>query len=327
MIELASPAAIDRAVHLLHQGECVGFPTETVYGLGAAALNPVAVQKIYSLKGRPSTNPLIIHLAEAEALSSVAVVTGRTEELKKLLPLWPGPLTVVLPKQSVIPSIVTGGGDSVAVRIPAHPIAQRLLRAAKIPIAAPSANRSQHVSPTSAQHVWDEFGESLSLILDGGPCQVGIESTVLSLVDEVPRILRPGSITVEQLTAILGRVETVAIPLSSEGPMPAPGMTALHYAPTTPSRLWSSGEPLPNTGRWGFIGVSSKQPFPAGATVARSLSSEGDLNQVAQNLFHVLRELDQYGLDELIIERCSEVGIGVAIMDRLRRATARGDAL
>jgi L-threonylcarbamoyladenylate synthase len=302
----------------------VGFPTETVYGLGAAALNPLAVQKIYSLKGRPSTNPLIVHLAEAKELASVAIVDGRTAELRKLLPLWPGPLTVVLPKQPVVPTIVTGGGETVAVRIPSHPTAQNLLRAAKIPVAAPSANRSQHVSPTTAQHVWDEFGESLALILDGGPCQVGIESTVLSLVGEVPQILRPGSITVEQLTALLGRVETVATSLASNQPMPAPGMTALHYAPTTPSRLWSAGEALPNTGRWGFIGVSSKQPSPPSATYTRALSFDGDLNQVAQNLFHVLRELDQYGLDELVIERCSEVGIGVAIMDRLRRATASG---
>lgn len=324
MILDATEENLLRAVAELRAGNCVAFPTETVYGLGADARRPSALARIYALKGRPPTNPLIVHVPELSRISEVAETAPYTAHLEALSTLWPGPLTVVLPRKSSIPAIVSGGGDTVGVRIPSHPIAQRLLQLADIPIAAPSANRSKRVSPTTALHVAQEFGENVSCVIDGGACPVGIESTVLSLVTPLPTILRPGSVTASQLEAILGPVQHLSsLTLSSPQPLPSPGLLTEHYAPRTTTKLWSRGEPAPTAARWGIITQSTEPPEIRGYSIHRSLSPGGELHVVARNLFATLRFMDDQGLDLIVVERCREEGIGVAIMDRLKRASAR----
>jgi L-threonylcarbamoyladenylate synthase len=320
--------SIAEAATLVRQNHLVAFPTETVYGLGANALNAEAVQKIYALKGRPPSNPLILHVSCWEDISPLADLTDPqvSSRLTKVRHLMPGPLSVVVPKaaSACIPDIVTAGGNTIAVRVPAHPVAIALLKAAQCPLAAPSANRTTRVSPTTAEHVRSEFGEKV-YILDGGATSVGLESTVVSLIGERPRLLRPGGVTREILEKVLG--ESILIGEASESgqPVQSPGLSTLHYAPVTPVVFAGNYAPLSSATRAGLItfqkNSSRNVDFPY--VTVKPLSTNGNLEEAAQGLYAALRELDAAELDVIVVEQCSETGIGAAIMDRLRRATAQ----
>lgn len=331
MLPLASHQEITLAAELLGRGELVAFPTETVYGLGADARNEDAVRKIFKVKGRPTNNPLIVHVADVESALRVVDITrsfSPTEVRRRfnaLAALWPGPLSVVLPKSPAIAPAVSGGGDSVAVRIPQHPVALQLLKAFNGPVAAPSANRSLYVSPTTAEHVREDLGNDVALILNGGPCEVGLESTVISLLEQTPRILRPGAVTIQRLETTLGcPVQGASRTTDTSAPLLSPGMLAKHYSPHTPVALRSSitdKTPLPE--RLGAI-LFTPQPPPFPSAEVRILSTSGDLTQVAASLFAALRELDKANLDLIIVDTCEPAGLGEAIMDRLLRAAASG---
>ncbi|MCX6021204.1 MAG: L-threonylcarbamoyladenylate synthase, partial [Chloroflexi bacterium] len=233
------PEAIATAAAVLRRGGTVAFPTETVYGLGANALDPEAVERVFAAKGRPSYDPLIVHLASAADLPQVV---RSVPEAARLLAaaFWPGPLSLVLPRAAVVPDIVTAGRDTVAVRVPAHPVALALIRAAGVPVAAPSANRFGHTSPTTAAHVLDDLDGRIDLALDGGPAAVGVESTVLDLSGDMPTLLRPGGVTLEQLRAVIGEVATSGnTAIDAHAAAPAPGMLASHYAPRAELRLFA----------------------------------------------------------------------------------------
>jgi L-threonylcarbamoyladenylate synthase len=317
MIRRATPDAIAAAAALLRRGEVVAFPTETVYGLGADATNARAVAQIYAIKARPAFDPLIVHLADAAALTSVAeVVPDAAITLTRRL--WPGPLTVVLRKTSTIPDIVTAGLSSVAVRVPDHPVARSLIAATGRPLAAPSANPFGYISPTAAEHVRAQLGEQLPLILDGGPCRVGVESSIVSFVDAVPVLLRAGGISLEDIEAIIGpvRVDTDrTLPL-------APGQLARHYAPRTPIAIVDSPGQIAVAERAG-IALLLPQPDAdtSGFAHVEVLSSDGQPTTMAANLFAALRRLDDANYARIVAVAVPEVGIGRAIMDRLRRAS------
>ena len=302
----------------------MAFPTETVYGLGADAFNPRAVARVFEVKARPSFDPLIVHVARAEEVVRVArgKGTGAADPRLALLAerFWPGPLTLVLPRQPAVPDLVTAGLDTVGVRVPGHPAARELIRATGTPLAAPSANPFGYVSPTRAEHVLAQLGEKVDLVLDGGPCAVGLESTILSLAADPPSILRSGAVTREQLEAALGTSLEVAGP--AERPS-APGQLARHYATRTPLRLLPgpAGPAPPGTGRVGLLAILGS-PRASGYAAVEILAPDGTLATAAANLFTALRRLDGAGLDLVLAEPCPEDGIGRAIMDRLRRCAA-----
>ena len=307
----ATPQAIASAAALLRAGYLVAFPTETVYGLGGDATNERAVAEIFATKGRPHFNPLIVHvsgLAEAEAL---AVFDRRARLVAAQL--WPGPLTLVLrrPDDSGLSLLVSAGLDTVAIRVPCHEVAQALLRETGRPIAAPSANRSGRVSPTEAAHVAEELGDRVALILDGGRTPVGLESTVLDLSGEAAVLLRPGGVTSEQLSELLG-----PIAMSAAAKPKSPGMLASHYTPSLPLRLEAS-EAHPGEALLAF-GPNA----PPGFAEVEWLSRSGDLAEAAANLFAMLRRLDRPPLTGIAVMPIPERGLGRAINDRLRRAAA-----
>ena len=302
-------------------GGLVAFPTETVYGLGCDALNPDAAAKVFEAKQRPQFDPLIVHIADRKQLDNV--VRALTTTAWQLIDqFWPGPLTLVLPKQPTIPDLVTAGLDTVAVRMPNHPVAHALIREAGTPIAAPSANPFGYVSPTTAQHVADGLGSAIDLILDGGPCPVGVESTIVSLIGPQAELLRPGSITLEQLSAVIG-------PLSRSSSIvdqpTAPGQLARHYATQTPVTILTSAKTRPtpaNNERAGLLSFSEASAADERFAAVEVLSTTGDLREAARHLFAALRRLDAQGLDRIYVEPCQEEGLGMAIMDRLRRCAA-----
>ncbi len=317
-------------MRLLKAGELVAFPTETVYGLGADATNESAVRKIFEVKGRPSTNPLIVHVADPSAIAKYCDIERSfdpqliSRRLEKLSTLWPGPLSVVLPRKDEIAPSVSAGGDTVAIRIPNHPVALALLSTFGGPLAAPSANPSEYVSPTTAEHVRSGLGSKVQCVLDGGPCAIGLESTVLSLLEQSPRILRPGAITRAKLEEVLETEVLGATDLDEKQEVKlSPGLLAKHYAPRTPVRLHSTLPP--NTALPGRIGVILFGPHELSfvPTETRILSERGDLEEVAARLFAALRELDALSLDVIIVDTCNPVGLGEAIMDRLLRASAK----
>jgi L-threonylcarbamoyladenylate synthase len=309
------------AVELLREGEIVALPTETVYGLAADALNPIAVAKIFEAKERPRFDPLIVHLPDRDWLEKVVALPVQDRQL--ILDLadtfWPGPFTMVLPKREMVPEIVTAGLDTVGVRLSVHRVFSEIIRALRKPLAAPSANRFGRVSPTTAQHVLDELKERIPLIIDGGPTAHGIESTIVAICAGGIRILRRGPITEEQLSEF-GKIDNVA---SSEK-VSAPGQLPTHYAPKTQLRLIedvNSFSPDKNqrVGLLAWNPIESEKNF----AVVRYLSERQDLREAAANLFRYLRELDVPNVDLIVAEQVPDRGLGAAIMDRLRRAVHR----
>ncbi len=316
-------AAIARAAQIIRSGGLVAFPTETVYGLGADALNEDAVRKIFIAKERPFDDPLIVHIAAAQQLLLLARhIPQRAWELVKKF--WPGPLTLVLPKTERVPAVTTGGLETVAVRMPGHPIARQLIELSGCPIAAPSANRFGRPSPTTAQHVLEDLDGRIELILDGGPTPIGVESTVLDLTQDPPMILRPGGVTLEVLQEILGEVRLLSS-AKSEAAKRSPGTRWRHYAPRAqlvlaePAELEQIVRELLKDGK--RVGVMISQGrLPCSPDRLSVIHMPSDLSEYARLLFRVLRELDAHGVDVIVVEAVEEHGLGRAIMDRLRKA-------
>jgi L-threonylcarbamoyladenylate synthase len=308
--------SIDEAARLIREGELVAFPTETVYGLGGDATNEHAVAKIFEAKGRPQFNPLISHVLDAGAARRLVQWSDIADKLAARF--WPGPLTLVLPraKNSPIALLATAGLDTVAIRAPAHPMAQALIRAAGRPIAGPSANRSGAVSPTRAEHVAESLGDRVRLILDGGPCEVGLESTVLDLTTAMPTLLRPGGATREAIEEVIGPVALSHAVPSGNAAHKSPGQLASHYAPARPVRLNATSV----TADEGLLAFGPRPP--AGANQVLNLSVSGDLTEAAANLFAHLRALDQPANARIAVMPIPQTGLGLAINDRLRRAAA-----
>jgi L-threonylcarbamoyladenylate synthase len=314
--EMARAEAIAAAAAALRAGELVAIPTETVYGLAADAGNARAVAAIFLAKGRPRFNPLIVHVASLDAARAIAVIAGDAERLARAF--WPGPLSLVVPKraEAAVADLVTAGLDTIAIRVPSHPVAQALLAAFGGPLAAPSANLTGHVSPTTAAHVVADLGDSVSIVLDAGPTPVGMESTIVGLADGPPTLLRPGGVARADIEAILGR--RLAAPVVEPSAPLAPGMLISHYAPKASLRLNVSevrpGEALMAFGR----------TLPAGAEKAIAtvnLSPAGDVVEAATRFFAALRELDRTA-GAIAVMPIPEAGLGEAINDRLRRAAA-----
>jgi L-threonylcarbamoyladenylate synthase len=323
-IEPATPAAIARAVSALHAGELVAFPTETVYGLGADARNPDAVRAIFAAKGRPADHPVIVHLAASAAIEGWARVVP--EGARRLAAaFWPGPLTLILPRRADVDDVVTGGQDNVGLRVPSHPVAQALLAAFGGGIAAPSANRFGRISPTTAQHVADDLADTLAVILDGGACDVGIESTIVAFVGVEPMLLRPGVIGADALTQVLGhppRTADAAAPRAS-------GTLAAHYAPMTRATLASPGalqaELLRRQERDENVAVlarAARRPVDFGGAWIAAPSTP---DAYAHDLYANLRALDAAHADEILIEAPPAEPAWHAVRDRLARATYGSD--
>jgi len=308
---------IKKAAQLLRDGQLVAIPTETVYGLAANALDADAVLRIFEAKGRPKFDPLIMHLHDAEAVRAhVCDIPPQAELLMEAF--WPGPLTLVLPKKDHVPDLVTSGLDTVAVRVPAHPLTQELLRSVSFPLAAPSANLFGHVSPTTAQHVNDQLGDRIAYILDGGHTDIGLESTIVGFEGGRPVIYRLGGLGVEDIERVIGPVQLV---LNQSSDPKAPGMLKSHYAPRIPLHLGSPSKLLAHLegSRIGFLGFNLPLREMTGER-QRILSPNGDLKEAAHNLFAHLRELEAMGLDAIIADEAPDTGLGRAINDRLRRA-------
>jgi len=317
MPQTTDPAEIERGARLLRAGRLVAFPTETVYGLGANALDAEAVGRIYAVKRRPATSPLIVHVASIEmAQSLVAHWPESADRLARRC--WPGPLTLVLKKLPLIPGIVTANLSTVGIRMPAHPMALALIRAAGVPVAAPSANRFTELSPTTAEHVRRRLGNEVDLILDGGPCNVGIESTVLSLAEPTPMLLRPGGISRAELEAIIGPVgwaeETQA------GAHPSPGMHLRHYSPRTTLYLATDGK-LPDQGRGFYLRQQhAANRFDVDVVIEQMPQSAADYAAV---LYGVLHRADAGNYDWIAVDLPPNAPEWEAIYDRLKRAAAK----
>ena len=334
-------AATERAVQLLRKGEVVALPTETVYGLAADALNSVAAAKIFEAKERPRFDPLIVHLPDQQWLERVAKLDSRSRaQIEKLIvQFWPGPLTLVLNRQPIVPDIVTAGLETVAVRISSHPVFAEVISAFGKPLAAPSANRFGRISPTTAQHVFDELSGRIPLIIDAGPTAHGIESTIIAVRDDKIDILRRGPITTEQLRGIDFQ------PMSNRqdadaASVLAPGQLPSHYAPKTPLRLIDNAESFASkqakrVGLLAWNPLSRKVDLRIAPKLTdrrslkfvavRQLSGDQDLREAAANLFRCLRELDELNLDLIVAERVPARGLGAAILDRLERASHDSD--
>lgn len=313
----ATATSLQLAAEIIRNGNLVAFPTETVYGLGADALQGPACAKIFAAKNRPFFDPLIVHIAEAGWLEELcAQFDDRARRLVEKF--WPGPLTLVVPKTERVPDIVTAGLPSVAVRMPNHAVALDLIRKAQTPLAAPSANPFGYLSPTTAQHVAEQLGGKVDLILDAGPCPLGVESTILDLSGKMPQLLRPGGLPVEALERELGKI---AISPSNPGTPLAPGQLPRHYAPRTPVEILAHDSKFPEGVKAGLLAF---QAPAAGRPFAKIevLSDRGDVQEAAANLFACLHRLDRAGLDKIYAEPVPEIGLGRAIMDRLRKAAA-----
>ncbi|MGF1484806.1 MAG: L-threonylcarbamoyladenylate synthase [Opitutales bacterium] len=327
-LQAASSADICRAAALLAHGRLVALPSETVYGLAGNAFDPGAVGRIFQVKGRPLLDPLIVHGLHAEALTAVAHFGRAAQRLAKAL--WPGPLTLVLPRRSGVPGLVTAGLPTVAVRCPAHTAFRRVLGRCGFPLAAPSANPFGYLSPTRAEHVRDSLGDRLPYILDGGPCTHGVESTIVSLRDpQRPEILRPGPISPGHICEVLGQAVPVRPRTRRESPgetaLEAPGTSARHYSPRKPLRLFQSATPPPGSTPATAV-VLLKRPQKLANQHTYWLSESGDLREAAANVFDLLRRLDaEPSIRSLQVEQPApdETGFGLALADRLLRAAAR----
>ncbi|MBS0537643.1 MAG: threonylcarbamoyl-AMP synthase [Proteobacteria bacterium] len=312
----ASAESVTEAARLLRDGRLVAFPTETVYGLGGDATDEHAVAAIFAAKGRPQFNPLISHVLGPGEARAFVEWNDTADRLAQRF--WPGPLTFVLPraKGSAIALLTTAGLDTVAIRAPSHPVAQALIRAAGRPIAAPSANRSGAVSPTEAAHVHESLGDRVPLILDGGPCLVGVESTVLDLSGNRATLLRPGGATREAIEAVIGPISVSDALPAGDSARKSPGQLASHYAPSRPVRLEAT-----SVGADEGLLALGPHPLP-GAMLTYNLSPTGDLGEAAANLFARMRALDRPGIGRIAVMPIPETGLGLAINDRLRRAAA-----
>jgi len=327
LVPVAGPddPILREAAAILAAGGLVAFPTETVYGLGADGLNPEAVARIYAAKGRPATNPVILHV-DGPASARVLVSDWPAAAQALAERFWPGPLTLVLPASSAVPAIVRAGGPSVALRCPAHPVALALIRAVGRPLAAPSANRSQHLSPTRAEHVASSLGEAVDLILDGGPTRAGLESTILDLrgLDQPggrARILRPGPVSLADLSALIGPLETFEGAVAEGEVQTAPGMAQRHYAPRARLELVAPGSGVDEAvGRVAYVGLGRLPVLPAGVHGVRLPL---DAEAVGTRLYALLHELDDAGFDRIVMERVPDSDAWMAVRDRLRRASAR----
>ena len=319
------PALLEAAA-ILHGGGLVAFPTETVYGLGADATNPDAVSRIFEAKGRPPTNPLIVH-ADSIAMASRAALEFNDDARALADAFWPGPLTLVLPRSALIPEIVAAGGPTVGVRVPTHPTAQALIRHVGRPLAAPSANRSNRISPTTAAHVLDDLGGRIDLILDAGPCPVGLESTVLDLSGEAPRILRPGPIGPDRLAAILGRPILPPTDAHDDArPLRSPGRLAVHYAPRIPAWRIEADDVVPNglaDAETAFLRVG-----PRRERIETEVQWRIELLEpieAARGLYDALHRLERSGAARIIVFMPPETPEWAAVRDRLGRATTAYD--
>ncbi|MCK6438967.1 MAG: threonylcarbamoyl-AMP synthase [Planctomycetes bacterium] len=316
MTTMPDSTTTERAAKLLREGKLVAFATETVYGLGCNALDAKAVARVFEVKGRPSFDPLIVHVCSIERARTVATFNPLAEQLAAKF--WPGPLTLVLPKKPIVPDIVTAGLDSAGVRLPAHPLAQALIEKAGVPVAAPSANPFGFVSPTRAEHVREQLGSKVEMILDGGPCEVGVESTVLSLLGKAPVILRHGGVTQEELEQVTGRLTSET---SAQGAARSPGQQLSHYAPGKPLKIFARDGELPKErNRAGLLAFSKSRE---GFVACEVLSASGDMREAAANLFAALRRLGSSDIDIIYAEAVSEHGLGRAMMDRLTRAASK----
>ena len=313
-------SAVEEAAAAIRRGGLVAFPTETVYGLGADALNALAVARIFEVKQRPRIDPVIVHLADPDSAREYGHLPSEAAALMRRF--WPGPLTLVVRKTGLIPPIVTAGLDTVGIRMPAHPAALALIRAAGRPVAAPSANSFGYVSPTEVRHIPDRILNHVDAVLDGGRCVVGIESTVLSLTSSVPRILRAGGVSAEALKAVLGDLEWST---SAQNRPEAPGQLSRHYATRTPLEILSQDNPaaMPRPHERAGLLALTDPGESAGYTAVEVLSKTGDLREAAANLFGALFRLDSLNLDRIVAHPMPEAGLGAAIMDRLRRCAAK----
>lgn len=309
----------EAAAEILRNGGIVAIPTETVYGLAGNAFDPKALAKIFEAKKRPHFDPLIVHISEIDELSDVArEVPEKAKALARAY--WPGPMTLVLPKTEKIPDLATSGLPTVAVRFPNHPVAREIIRLAKVPLAAPSANLFQHVSPTTAEHVAEQLGDAIDGIVDGGPCEVGVESTIIAFPEGEPVILRPGGITPEMVEAVVGNVTIHASKSNPKGPMPAPGMIDRHYRPQVPLFYGElpPGAKIPKeTVRIAFGCQSSAIP------PTLNLSPSGDLREAAANLYAMMRQMDSPENKLILVDPIPNSGLGIACNDRLKRAGVR----
>jgi L-threonylcarbamoyladenylate synthase len=333
------PDRIAEAAACLLEGRLVAFPTETVYGLGCNALDPHAVDRIFAAKGRPFQDPLIVHIAALEMLDGV-VRELPPVALQLAEAFWPGPLTLILPRHASIPASVSAGLDTVAVRMPNHPIAQALIEQARVPVAAPSANRFGRTSPTSAAHVLSDLSGRIDMVLDGGSPPVGVESTVLDVIQWPPVILRPGGISQEALADVLGEVRLRIDGLEKDEAqaLPSPGMLSRHYAPRATLILFEdedaqhsrqrmmdkAGMLLDDHKRVGVLAADEDSTFFAELPVElAAVGSIGDLPQIAHRLYSAIRELDEAGVDFILARSYGKQGIGLAILDRLKRAASQ----
>ncbi len=326
----ADEHSLQLGASLLKAGQVVGFPTETVYGLGADALNSEAVHAIFAAKCRPADNPLIVHIAEWDEIEPLCHVNEMARRLADAF--WPGPLTMILPRKDIIPDVVTAGLDSVAIRMPSHPIARQLISLSGCPVAAPSANRSGRPSPTTAAHVLEDMDGRVPLILDGGPCSVGVESTVVSLTGEMAVVLRPGGITPEMIAAVLGDckiADSIMRPLKEGETAPSPGMKHKHYAPRARMTLYEGEAQAVEERIRCEYDTTAAEEKPLILTCDAHLAAYGDrrcyslgtdAKDAARNLFAALRYADEEGITRIYSESYSQSGVGLAVMNRMARA-------
>ncbi len=310
--------ALVTAAGVIRKGGLVAFPTETVYGLGADASNPIAVAGIFEAKARPKIDPVIVHVSDPAMAAKYGIFPPAA--LPLMNHFWPGALTLVVPKTTAVPSIVTAGLDTVAIRVPSHPAALAFLRACGCAIAAPSANAFGYASPTTAQHVAESLGNKVDLILDGGPCSIGVESTIVSLSGPIPAVLRAGGVPVEELSSIVGEIRVL---IGTEERPVVPGQLRRHYATRTPLEIVDENaevlNPSEQIGLLCLVEPANRLPYKA----IEILSPSGNLREAAANFFGALRRLDALSLDRIIARPLPQQGLGLALMDRLQRAAAR----
>lgn len=336
LVENPDEKVLEQSAELIKAGEIIGFPTETVYGLGADGLNEEAVKKIYKAKGRPSDNPLILHVSSIDMLKKL--VNYIPEKAQKVIEIfWPGPLTIILPKSNLVPNIITAGLDTVAIRMPNHPIALALIEKSQLPIAAPSANLSGKPSPTTGEHVWHDLQGKIAGIIDSGPTGIGVESTVLDLTGETPTILRPGGITREDLMAVLGKVDLDPALHNTKQIPKAPGMKYTHYSPDAQVILFKGDLDEMKEKFLSGINISKQEGKKVGIMISHEmyniirnyltddiiieiLGSRNNLEEITAGIFATLRKLDEKKVDIIYGETFCEEGIGLALMNRLSKS-------